>query len=139
MTMTRGLSVKAVKRIFSRFYENKKTLRADYDFPHLSAVDFGRLSIQTDRSRNVQEDKIIDYADKKTRLYAEVFIVEETLLYFQLEGHGRDRFVQHYFIEDNGWVNTLHHCCISEGTLVYWRRDVIEKAQMIAEWIGYGL
>ena len=133
----KGLTIKAVKDIFSRFYENKKTLREDFDFPTLSAVDFGRISVQTDKSRNVQEDKIINYADKKTKLYAEVFIVEEVLMYFQMEGHGRERFVQHYFIDGNGWVNTMHKCAISEGTFSYWRRDVIEKAQMVAEWIGY--
>ena len=126
-----------IRAIFRNYKANKKTLRDDYDFPTLSAVDFGRISIQTDKSRNVQEDKIINYADKKTKLYAEVYIVEETLMFFQLEGHGRERFVHHYFIEGHGWINTLHECCISDCTLSHWRRDVIEKAQMVAEWIGY--
>ena len=135
----KALTRKEVRGIFERYYENKKTLREDYDFPHLSAVDFGRIAVQTDKSRNVQEDKIINYADRKTRLVAEVFIVDEVLMYFQMEGHGRERFVHHYFIDGNGWVNTLHKCCISDCTLSHWRRDVIEKAQMVAEWIRYGL
>lgn len=133
----KGLTIKAVKDIFSRFYENKKTLREDFDFPHLSAVDFGRISVQTDKSRNVQEDKIINYADKKTKLYAEVFIVEEVLMYFQMEGHGRERFVQHYFIDGNGRRNTCFKCNISDRTIGYWKDDVVEKARMVAEWIGY--
>lgn len=126
-----------IKRIFSRYYANKRELRENYNFPTLTATDFSRIAVQSDKSKNVQEDKIINYADQKTKLYAEVFIVEETLMYFQLEGHGRDKFVEHYFIEGNGWINTLHKCCISDCTLSYWRRDVIEKAQMIADWIGY--
>ena len=133
----KALTRKEVRGIFERYYENKKTLREDYDFPHLSAVDFGRIAVQTDKSRNVQEDKIINYADRKTRLFAEVFIVDEVLMYFQMEGHGRERFVQHYCIDKNGQVNTMHKCAISERTLHYWYDDVVEKAQMVAEWIGY--
>lgn len=126
-----------INRIFSSYYANKKTLREDYNFPSITATDYSRVVVQTDKSKNTQEDKIINYADRRTVLFAEKFIVEETLQYFHLEGHGRDRFVRFFFIDGNGWIATQIECCISASTLAYWRRDVLEKAEILGRDIGY--
>lgn len=126
-----------IKRIFSSYYANKKTLREDYNFPSITATDYSRVVVQTDKSKNIQEDKIINYADRKTVLCAEVFIVEETLQYFRLEGHGREKFVEAFFIKNYSWAKTEMECNVSVGTLSYWQRDVIEKAEILGKWIGY--
>ena len=123
--------------LFKAYKENKKALREDYGFPGVSAVDFSRISVQTDRSKNVQEDKIINYADRKTRLFAQVYIVDEVLRFFILEGHGREKFVQTYYIDGASWIRTAYECHISDSTLSLWRRDMIEKAEMVAKWINY--
>ena len=128
---------KRLKAIFRNYKANKKALRDDYDFPTVSAVDFSRISIQTDRSRNVQEDKIINYADKKTALYAQVYIVEEVLRWFQLEGHGRERFINIFMIDHCSWTKTEMECHISNQTILRWHREVLEKAEMVAEWVNY--
>lgn len=123
--------------MFKAYKENKKALREDYGFPGVSAVDFSRISVQTDRSKNVQEDKIINYADRKTRLFAQVYIVDEVLRFFILEGHGREKFVKSNMINGDSWVQTEMVCCVSRGAMHYWRRDAIEKAEMVAGWINY--
>jgi hypothetical protein len=123
--------------MFRAYRSNIRALKDDYNFPSVSAVDFSRIAIQTDKSRNVQEDKVINYADRKTKIFGEVFIVEETLQWFRLEGHGRERFIQHFLIENNGWVSTELHCCIARSTLAVWRKDVFEKAETVGKWIGY--
>ena len=128
---------KEIIKIFRDYKKNKKELKENYGFPTISSVDFSRIAVQTDKSRNIQEDKIISYADKKTRLYAQVYIVDEVLRYFILEGHGRERFVQTIMINGDTWVKAEQICCVSRGAMSYWRREVIEKANTVAEWLNY--
>lgn len=128
---------KEIIKIFRDYKKNKKELKENYGFPTISSVDFSRITVQTDKSRNIQEDKIISYSDRKTQLYAQVYIVDEVIRYFVLEGHGRERFVQVYYIDGASWRYTMTECHVSEGTLSYWRRDMIEKANTVAEWLNY--
>ena len=125
-----------ISGIFRRYNDTLKELLEDYNFPSVGATDYSKLVVQSTKG-NTQEDKIINYADRRTVLYAEKFIVEETLQYFHLEGHGRDRFVRFFFIDGNGWIATQRECCICERTLAYWRRDVLEKAEILGQDIGY--
>lgn len=127
---------KLITQIFNRYRQNEKELLEDLNFPTLGATDYSKISVQSTKG-NTQEDKIINYADRRTVLFAEKFIVEETLQYFHLEGHGRDRFVRFFFIDGNGWIATQIECCISASTLAYWRRDVLEKAEILGRDIGY--
>lgn len=128
---------KEIIKIFRQYNENKQALKDDYDFPTIGAVDFGRISIQTDKSRNIQEEKIINYADKKSKLYAQVFIVDEVIRWFRLEGHGREKFVKSHMISGDSWTKTEMLCCVSRGAMSYWRRDVLEKAETVGEWLNY--
>ena len=137
MRVTREEREKELLAMFKNYKANKKALKEDYGFPSISGVDFSRISVQTDKSRNIQEDKIISYADEKTRLFAQVYIVDEVMRYFVLEGHGRERFVQSSLINGDSWTKTEMLCCVSRGTMSYWRRDVIEKAEMVADWLNY--
>lgn len=137
MRVTREEREKELLVMFKNYKANKKALKEDYGFPSVTAVDFSRISIQTDKSRNIQEDKIISYADEKTRLFAQVYIVDEVMRYFVLEGHGRERFVTSSLINGDSWTKTEMLCCVSRGTMSYWRRDVIEKAEMVADWLNY--
>ena len=137
MRVTREEREKELLAMFKNYKANKKALKEDYGFPSITGVDFSRISIQTDKSRNIQEDKIISYADEKTRLFAQVYIVDEVMRYFVLEGHGRERFIQVYYIDGASWRRTIIECHVSEGTLSYWRRDMLEKAKMVAEWLNY--
>ncbi len=128
---------KAIDRIFRSYRTNIRILREDYSFPSISGVDFSRISVMTDKSKNTQEDKIINYADRRTKLFGEVYIVDEVLQWFELEGHGRERFIKHFLIENNSWVSTELHCGISRETLARWRKDAFEKAETVGKWIGY--
>lgn len=128
---------KVIDRIFRSYKSNVRTLKEDYSFPTISGVDFSRISVMTDKSKNIQEEKIINYADRKTKLFGEVYIVEEVLQWFTLEGHGRERFIKHFLIDNNSWVSTELHCGISRDTLARWRKEVFEKAETVGKWIGY--
>lgn len=127
---------KWICQIFKRYKANIEELMEDLNFPSVGATDYSRVVVQSTKG-NTQEDKIINYADRRTVLFAEKFIVEETLQYFHLEGHGRDRFVRFFFIDGNGWIATQIECNICERTLAYWRRDVLEKAEILGQDIGY--
>ena len=127
---------KWICQIFKRYKANQKEWMDDVNFPTVGATDYSRISVQSTKG-NTQEDKIINYADRRTVVRAEIFIVEETLQYFHLEGHGRERFVRHHFIDDNSWICTQMECNISRCTLSYWRRDVLEKAEILGRDIGY--
>lgn len=126
-----------IESLFRNYKANVKALKDDYGFPSVSAIDFSRLAVQTDKSKNIQEDKIIDYTDRKTGLYAQVYIVEEVIRYFVLEGHGRERFVRIFFIDGCSWVKTEMECHVTRGALSWWRKEVFEKAETVAEWINY--
>lgn len=131
--MTRTMEKKLIA-IFKNYNANQKALKENSDFPHISAVDFGRISVQSDKSRNVQEEKIASFMDKKANLMAQVWLVDEVLRWFTLEGHGRERFVKMYFIDGASWIKVQMQCNISNGSMGYWRTDVLEKAEMVAKW-----
>lgn len=128
---------KEIESFFRNYKANKKALREDYDFPSVSGVDFSRISIKSDKSRNVQEDKIINYADKKTKLYAQVYIVDDVIHWFELEGHGRERFIIKHMINGCSWVKAEMECCISRDTLGRWKNEILDKANTIGGWLGY--
>ena len=128
---------KEIESLFRNYKANKKALREDYDFPSVSGVDFSRISIKSDKSRNVQEDKIINYADKKTKLYAQVYIVDEVIHWFELEGHGRERFIIKHMINGCSWVKAEMECCMARATLFRWKDEILDKANTIGGWLGY--
>ena len=128
---------KQIERLFREYEHNKKELAQDYNVPVPSGVCYDKICVQSDRFTNWTEEKYVKYAADREELCKKIFIVEETLFWFQLEGHGRERFIQKFFIDGETWVKSQMECCISEGTIVYWRRDVIEKAEAIGKIIGF--
>ncbi|MBQ3221172.1 MAG: hypothetical protein IJB34_04355 [Clostridia bacterium] len=129
--------VRIIERIFRCYEENKKQLEKNCGLPVPSGVAYDRPSVKADNARNGTEESFIRYAARRETLYKRVFIVEETLKWFRLEGHGRERFIRDFFIGGYSWVKTEMECCVSRDTLARWRRDVLEKAETIASWIGF--
>lgn len=123
--------------IFRAYKDNKKELATDYNIPVPSGVRYDKIVIKTDNSVNGVEKMTVDYIARREELFKKVYIVDEVLRWFQLEGHGRERFIQIYYIDRSGWVKTCNECCLSEGTLSYWRREVLEKAETVAKWVNY--
>ena len=93
--------------------------------------------MQGDNSRNLPYEQTVEYISKREELFKKVFIVEEVLRWFDLEGHGRERFIRILLINSNSWVKTEMDCHISHGTLVMWRREVLEKAETVAKWVNF--
>ena len=80
---------------------------------------------------------LVAYSAKREELAKKIYIIEEVLNRFKLEGHGRDRFIKLFMIDGCSWVKaeTKIHC--STHTLARWRKDVLEKAEMVAGWLDY--
>ncbi len=128
---------RAIERLYRGYERNKHELETDYNFPTLSATSFDRIAVQTDRSKNRSEEIAVEYAANREDLYKKVFIVEEVLRWFQLEGHGRDKFIKYLLIDGNSWTATEMKCHITRGALSWWRREVFEKTQTVAKWLNY--
>lgn len=128
---------KQIERLFREYENNKKELAQDYNVPVPSGVQYDKICVQSDRFTNWTEEKYVKYAADREELCKKIFIVEETMFWFQLEGNGRERFVQYFFIDQNTWVSTENKFFIAHDTLARWRRDVIEKAEAVGKIVGY--
>ena len=123
--------------IFRAYKDNKKELANDYSIPVPSGVRYDKIVIKTDNSVNGVEKMTVDYIARREELFKKVYIVDEVLRWFQLEGHGRERFIKLFMIDRCSWTKAEMDCCVSRGTLSYWRREVLEKAEMVAKWINF--
>ena len=123
--------------IFRSYKENKKELTNDSSIPVPSGVRYDKIAVQTDKSVNGVEKMTVDYIARREDLLKKVYIVDEVLRWFQLEGHGRERFIKSFLIDGNSWTKSEVECCVSRGALSYWRREVLEKAETVAMWVNY--
>jgi hypothetical protein len=128
---------KKIKMLFRFYKENKKQLETDFNIPVPSAISYDKISVLSDKSKNTNETFTIDYIHKREELFKKVFIVEEVLNWFKLEGHGRERFVKTLLIDGCSWRRTCHECHISEGSVYLWEKEVFAKAEMVAKWVNY--
>lgn len=128
---------KMISSLFRQYKTNKKELAQDYNIPVPSGVSYDKIKIKGDPSKNTSYEMTVEYISKREDLFKKVFIVEEVLNWFKLEGHGRDRFIRLLFIDGCSWVKTEMECHIARGTLFLWRREVLEKAEMVAKWVNF--
>lgn len=128
---------KKLKSIFRAYKANKKALREDYNFPSVSAVDFSRLAVQTDHSRNGEEEKTIEYIARKEYLFKQVYIVDEVCRWFEVEGHGRERFIKIYLIDGCSWQMAKLKCHVQDRALANWLSDILEKTDWYANWLKF--
>ena len=123
--------------IFARYKENQKELRDKYSIPVPSGVNYRKIVVKTDVTKNAQEELAVEYAARRENLYKQITIVDEVMQWFALEGHGRERFIKVFFIDRALWVRAEMDCHVSRDTLSRWRRDVLEKAEIVGEWLNY--
>ena len=128
---------KKIVLLFRNYKRNKKELLQDYNIPVPSGIAYDKIKVLADNSRNSQEEMTIEYIAKREELFKKVYIVDEVLNWFRLEGHGRDRFIKVFMIGGCSWVKAEMECHISKGTLFWWRKDVLEKAEMVCKWLNF--
>jgi hypothetical protein len=128
---------KAIEQLFRRYKTNKRELAQDYNIPTPSGIAYDKIKVQADNSRNAQYEQTVEYISKREELFKRVFIVEEVLNWFRLEGHGREHFIKTFLIDGNTWVKTEMGCCLSRDTIARWRREVLEKAEIVGKWVNY--
>lgn len=126
-----------IEDLFRRYRENKRVLKEEFEYPSIGSVDFGKISIQTDKSRNATEERLINFMDRRDKLLAQVFIVDEVLRWFELEGHGRERFITKFMINGCSWVNAELELHVSRCTIARWKDEVMDKANIIGGWLNY--
>lgn len=128
---------KVLASLFRKYKANKKELAQGGKIPEPSGVSYDKIRVKGDLSKNVPYEMTVEYISRREELFKEVFIVEEVLNWFKLEGHGRDRFIQLYFIGGCSWTKAEIVCNISHSTLSIWRREVLEKSEIIAKWVNF--
>lgn len=128
---------KILHSIFIQYKSNKKELAQDYNIPAPSGIAYDKIRVKGDLSKNVPLEMTVEYISKREELFKKVFIVEEVLNWFKLEGHGRDRFIQLFFINGASWTKAEIMCNISSSTVALWRREVLEKAEIVAKWVDF--
>ena len=128
---------KTLVSMFREYKQNKKMLAEDYNIPVPSGVAYDKVKVRGDQSKNVVYETTVKYISTREELFKKVFIVEEVLNWFKLEGHGRERFIKSLMIDGNSWVKTEMQCHISQMTLSRWREEVLEKAEMVAKWVDF--
>lgn len=128
---------KIIISLFRQYKQNKKELAQDYNIPAPSGISYDRIKVHGDNSKNVVYETTVKYISERETLFKKIFIVEETLNWFRLEGHGRERFIKLLMIDGNSWVKTEMVCHIAHTTLVRWRTEVLEKAETVAKWVSF--
>ena len=128
---------KELIKVFRTYKQNKKELETDYNIPVPSGVAYDCISVKPDKSKNPVEKMTLEYISKREELFKKVFIVDEVLKWFQLEGHGRERFIKAFMIDGESWVKMETCFRMSHDTIGRWRRDVLEKAEAVAKWVNY--
>jgi hypothetical protein len=126
---------KKIVALFRNYKRNKKELSEHYNIPVPSGIAYDKIKVMTDKSRNGQEEMTLEYIIKREDLFKKVYIVDEVLNWFRLEGHGRDRFIKVFMIGGCSWIKAEMELHISNQTILRWRRDVLEKAEMVASWL----
>lgn len=128
---------KVIASLFRQYKQNKKELAQDYNIPAPSGISYDKIKVTTDNSKNVIYETTVKYISERESLFKKVFIVEETLNWFKLEGHGRERFIKLLLIDGCSWVKTEMLCHISRTTLARWREEVLQKAETVAKWVNF--
>lgn len=135
----RKMTNKRKREILSWFREyrrDKRELTDKYNIPTPSGIAYDKSPVTGDKYKNVSETMTIDYISKREYLFKRVYVVEEVLRWFELEGHGRDRFIIVRLINGASIVESMYLCHASERTLWGWQRDVLEKAETVAGLFG---
>ena len=128
---------KAIEQLFRRYKTNKRELAQDYNIPTPSGIAYDKIKVQADNSRNAQYEQTVEYISKREELFKRVFIVEEVLNWFRLEGHGRERFIQFLLIDGHSWTETEIKCHVTRGALSWWRKEVFDKAEIVGKWVNF--
>ena len=134
--MTREKEKKLVA-LFRTYNRNKREYNNGYSEVLPRGVAYDKIKVKGDISKNSQEEMLVAYSAKREELYKKIYIVEEVLNWFKLEGHGRDRFIKLFMIDGCSWVKAEMECHISNQTVFRWRREVLDKAEMVAGWLSY--
>lgn len=133
--MTREKEKKLVA-LFRTYNRNKREYNNGYSDILPKGVAYDKVKVKGDISKNSQEEMLVAYSAKREELAKKIYIVEEVLNWFKLEGHGRERFIKLFMIDGCSWSKAEVECHIAYGTVALWRRDVLEKASMVAGWIN---
>lgn len=123
-------------RLFRDYKRNKRELDNNYNIPVPSGIAYDKVRITGDKTKNVSEFMTVEYISKREELLKKVYIVDEVLHWFELEGHGRDRFIIVRLLNGASMVESIYLCHASERTLWGWQRDVLEKAETVAGLFG---
>ena len=124
-------------RLFREYKRNKRELNNNYNIPVPSGIAYDKVRVTGDKSKNVNEIMTVEYISKRDELFKKVYIVEEVLHWFELEGHGRDRFIIVRLMNGASFTQSTFLCHASKRTMLRWQDEVLDKTETICGWVGY--
>lgn len=130
MTETR---LKEIRRIFNHYTRNKARLKA-LSLPGLSAIAYDKPAIMTDKSVNVEEERLIDYLAEKERLEKELALVDRVYEHFADE---RDEelavLIDVRFRKGKKHWQAANAVYVSDRQALHWLEKAYAKAEKVAD------
>ena len=124
-----------IQRAFMDYGKNKKALE-NYPYPYTGGVDYTKPRVKGDNTKNGAEQMVLSVIEKKLDLERFIELVDKTIDWFKLEGYGRERYIQKKLIRGETAISACMEIGIDERTGRRWKRDIFEKAEIIAEDLG---
>lgn len=124
-----------IEKAFKGYLKNLSALK-NYPYPYASGIDYSKPKTKGDGYTNTAEQLMMSIIEKKETLEKQVQLVKEVLRYLEIEGFGRERYIKQRYFRGLGHLRACEEVGISERTGHYWKRDIFNKAEMIAENIG---
>lgn len=124
-----------IDKAFKGYRRNLAALRS-YPYPYVSGVDYSKPRVTGDGYKNGQEQMVMSAIDKKEDLEKQVRLVEEVVRWFEIEGHGRERYIYFRYTRGYGHLRACEETGVSERMGLYWKRDIFGKAEIIGERLG---
>ena len=124
-------------RLFRDYKRNKRELDNNYNIPVPSGIAYDKVRVTGDKTKNVTEIMTLEYISKRDDLFKRVHIVEEVLRWFELEGHGRDRFITVRMMSGVSFTQSEYICHASIRTMLRWQDEILDKTETVCGWWGY--
>lgn len=124
-----------IDKAFKSYKKNLAALK-NYPYPYPSGMDYTKPRTTGDGYQNGQEQMVMSCIEKKEDLEKQVKLVEEVLRYLEIEGFGRERYIKYRYFKGCTNLSACYEIGIDERTGKRWKRDIFEKAEIIAGNIG---
>lgn len=120
-----------IKQAFKHYNENRKRLK-ELSFESVRAVDYTQPRFSKGAPKG-DEGRLVSFLNLKTGLEKQIAIVDKVLLFYEMEGGGKDEYIRLRWLKGHSTVSTALNCFISEKTARRWEKEIFERAARAAD------